>query len=118
MGGVNIYIWMFATIDQIVQLIIRSKASGQPHVQSVWAERHLSSARPWVSIISVWASTHFKRPGRCISIFGCSDQMDKNSNCRNISDWDSLTLTYVDQFLQGDHECGHEKCQLCLWHLL
>jgi len=34
---------MFATkLTKIVQLIIRSKRLGQPHVQSVWAERHLS----------------------------------------------------------------------------
>src|SRR5882762_908668 len=32
-------------LTKIVQLIIRSKCLGQPHVQSVWAERHLSSAR-------------------------------------------------------------------------
>ena len=32
-------------LTKIVQLIIRSKRLGQPHVQSVWAERHLSSAR-------------------------------------------------------------------------
>jgi len=47
--GVHIYIWMFAGCSQqltkIVQLIIRSKRLGQPHVQSVWAECHLSSAR-------------------------------------------------------------------------
>src|ERR1700692_1905244 len=32
-------------LTKIVQLIIRSKRLGQPHVQSVWAECHLSSAR-------------------------------------------------------------------------
>src|SRR5882762_3410207 len=32
-------------LTKIVQLIIRSKRLGQPHVQNVWAERHLSSAR-------------------------------------------------------------------------
>src|SRR5882762_4844643 len=36
----------------------------------------------WVSILVYGPVPRFKRPGRCISIFGCSDQMDKNSNCR------------------------------------
>jgi hypothetical protein len=42
---VHIYIWMGASKwTKIAQPGVRSKRLGQPHVQSVWAECHLSSA--------------------------------------------------------------------------
>jgi len=69
-------------LTKIVQLIIRSKRLGQPHVQSVWAECHLSSAGQWVSILVYGPVPASSGLAGAYLYWMFGFKWTKNSNCR------------------------------------
>jgi len=114
--GVHIYLdvrRMSPQIDQIVQLSIRSKRLGQPHVKTCGLSATFQAHGPMGLILVYGRYPASSGPGRAY-LYWCSDQMDKNSNCRHTSPMDSLTLTR--SVFTGIMNVVMKNVICCPWH--